>query len=95
MDSVERVQQALNAAGFKATIEWGDPSVEDPSVEVEGTGFDVQVSLYTADAGGIYTVGWWQTPEKQVYRNSPLFAKPEQVVEFICGKGSTLITPTP
>lgn len=81
MDSVERMKQALQAAGFKATVDWGEPDTEDPSVEIEG--FAVQVSLYTADAGGIYTVGWWTTPEQTAYANSPLFAKPEQVVEFI------------
>ena len=74
---------ALEAAGFKATIDWGEPDMEDPSVKVVDTPYEVQVSDYTACAGGIYTVGWWETPEEEAYCNSPLFQTPEQVVKFV------------
>jgi len=80
---VPDVQKALEAAGFTATVEWGEPDMEDPSVEIEGTPYSVQVSDYTVCAGGIYTVGWWETPDEEAYCNSPLFKTPEQVVEFV------------
>ena len=79
---VKDVQQALEAAGFTVKVEWGDFDVEDPSVEIVGTPYGVQVSEYMASVGeGVYTVGWWK--DEETFCNSPQLKTPSEVVEFI------------
>jgi len=85
---VTEVQKALETAGFTVKVDWNEFDETDPSVEIVGTPYEVQVSDYASIAGGIYSVGWWETPEEMAYCNSPLFKTPEQVVAFVREKAA-------